>query len=82
MTQKFLAIASKGQEFLFKTHGMIAVPTKSATKIRDALNENKYRLKDGEIWHIYDNDYHYNMMIDYEIKRYGNRMKVYRYRSY
>jgi hypothetical protein len=82
MTEKFLAIAPIGKEFLHKKTDMIAVPTASAEKIKNVLNQQKYKIKDGETWHTYDNDYMSNMMIDYEIKRYGNRMKVYRYMDY
>ena len=79
MTEKFIARAIKGQEFIFDKRIMIAVPKTSATRIADALTKMRYKLKDGEVWHVYDNDWYYNDFITGEIKRYGNRMNVYNY---
>lgn len=81
MTKKFIAPAIKGKEFIFHSNNMIAVPTSSAKKIADALTRAGYKLKDGEVWHIYDNDPYYDNMISSEIKQYGRRMKIYRYDS-
>lgn len=79
MTEKFITVSKKGQEFVFDRRRMIAVPTSSAKKIADTLTELKYKLKEGEVWHVHDNDFYYNDMIDSEIKRYGKRMPVYAY---
>lgn len=79
MTGKFIARSIKGQEFMFSTASMIAVPESSASKIADALNRIGYELKAGETWHVHNNDGYYNSMIDREIKRYGKRMPVYKY---
>ena len=79
MVSKFIAKAVKGQEFLFSKQSMIGVPSSSALKIATALNNMKYELKEGQVWHVYDNDYYYNDFIDREIKRYGKRMPIYRY---
>ena len=79
MTEKFIARAIEGQEFIFDKRMMIAVPKTSATKIADALTKLRYKLKDGEVWHVYDNDWYYNDYINQEIKRYGKRMPIYRY---
>ena len=79
MTKKFIAVSKKGQEFVFDRRRMIAVPTSSAKKIADTLTELKYKLKEGEVWHVHDNDFYYNNMIDNEIKKYGKRMPVYAY---
>ena len=80
MTEKFIAIAPKGKEFLYRRSSMIAVPTSSAKAIMNKLNEVKYELKDGEVWHIYDNDWYTNDYIDREIKRNTKRkLKVERY---
>ena len=81
MTEKFLAISLKGKEFLFKKYGMIAVPKSSAQKIADVLNKLNYMLKDGETWFVHDNDSYFNDFIDYEIKRYGNKMPIRMYRG-
>lgn len=79
MTEKFIAIAPKGKEFLYRRSSMIAVPKSSAVKIMTTLNNLRYQLKDGEVWHIYDNDWYHNDHIDKEIKRYSNRMSIVRY---
>ena len=75
MTQKFVAISSKGHEFLYKRSSMIAVPTSSAQKIADALNRVKYKIKDTETetWFVHDNDWVSNDYIESEIKRYNNK---------
>lgn len=73
MTEKFIAIAPKGQEFVYRRSSMIAVPKTSAKAIADRLNELRYQLKDGEVWHIYDNDWYTNDYIDREIKRNSKR---------
>lgn len=80
MTQKFIAIAVKGKEFLYSKRNMIAVPTKSAQRIADMLNAVNYKLKDGQIWWVYDNDWYTNDYIESEIKRCSKgNLKVYRY---
>ena len=79
MTEKFIAIAPKGQEYIFNKASMIAVPTPTAQKIADALTEMKYKLKEGQVWHVYDNDWYYNDYIGSEIKKYGKRMPVVAY---
>ena len=80
MTEKFIAIAPKGKEFLYRRSSMIAVPKSSAIKIMITLNNLRYKLKDGEVWHIYDNDWYSNDFIESEIKRYSNKkMSIVRY---
>ena len=79
MTEKFIAIAPKGQEFVFNKASMIAVPTSSAQKIADTLTELKYKLKEGQVWHVYDNDWYYDGYISSEIKKYGKKMPVVAY---
>lgn len=79
MTQKFIAIANKGQEFSFKRSSMIAVPSSSAKKIADVLTDIRYKLNEGEVWHVYDNDYYYNDYIGSEIRRFGKSLKIYSY---
>lgn len=76
MTKYFVAKTTKGQEFLLDLDSLIAVPESSRQRICDALNNAKYRLKEGQIWHIYENDWYYNSHICHEIKRYGKTMKV------
>ena len=81
MTKKFIAIAPKGQEFVFSKRIMIAVPESSAWKIAELLTKLKYMLKDDNtVWHVYDNDYYYDGYISEEIKRYSrSKLKLYKY---
>lgn len=53
---KILAIAPEGKEYIYKTSTAHKVAAKSATLIRDALNNVRYNLKPGYIWHLYDVD--------------------------
>ena len=58
MTDKFIAIAPKGKEFVYKRSSMIAVPDhEDAGKICQLLNEQKFEIKEGETWYEYDNDW-------------------------
>jgi len=78
MTKKFIAIAPIGTEFLFRRSSAIAIPTASAEKIAKALNNAKYQIKQGETWHIYDNDAYMDEYIERQIKSYkaGRNIKV------
>lgn len=48
-----IAIAKAGQEFLYKSNTAHKVNEKKADAIIKVLNEIKYNLNDGEIWHKY-----------------------------
>lgn len=69
MQNNFVAIAIKGKEFLYKRSSMIAVPNGRANDVADILNRQKYLIKDGEIWHVYENDGYTNMNIGKEIRQ-------------
>lgn len=73
MTAKFIATTKIGQEYLYRRSTMIAVPTKSAYAIANALNEIGYCLCDGEKWWVYENDVVSDDYINYEIKRFQKR---------
>lgn len=51
-----LAKSAIGHEFMYSASSAHEVSKKSATLIRDALNENKWNLKPNEIWHIHEVD--------------------------
>ncbi len=55
---KVLAIAMEGKEFFFNSHSAHAVSDAGAETIRDALNKARYRLKEGQVWHIYEYDWY------------------------
>ena len=69
MQNNFVAIAVKGKEFLYKRSSMIVVPNGRAQDVIDVLNKRKYLLKDGEIWHAYENGGYTDMEIGKEIKQ-------------
>ena len=55
---KVLAIAMQGKEFNYNGHSAHAVSDAGAEAIRDALNKARYRLKEGQVWHIYEYDWY------------------------
>lgn len=71
MVKRFIAIAPKGQEYFYRRSSMIAVPESSAFEIAQALTRERYQIKDGEVWHVYENDNYSNMYIQKQIKRNG-----------
>ena len=69
MTDNFVAIAIKGKEFFYKRSSMIAVPNGRALDVVNILNKKGYQLKDGETWHVQENDGYTDMEIGKEIKQ-------------
>lgn len=56
MQKKLIAKTRIGTEYLHsRMHSFFA--DRSAQKIADILNKNKYKLAEGETWHVYDYDY-------------------------
>lgn len=53
---KIVAVAVKGKEFLYNPKTAHKVSVKSAERICQNLNESRFRLKEGEIWHVYEID--------------------------
>ena len=51
-----IAKTRQGSEYLYSAKSAHAVSKASAEYIRDICNQYKYRLNDGETWHIYDVD--------------------------
>ena len=54
MIVKVIAKTYAGKEYLYNYRTAHKVSAASAEKILAVLNEYKFRLKDGEMWHIYD----------------------------
>ena len=63
-----LAITNEGQEFIYNARTARSVSKKSARLICDIANENKYKLKPGQKWHIYDVD-KYDIAFDYAMRQ-------------
>lgn len=81
MKKHFIAAAPAGAEFCFRKSSMIAVPSASAARIAEDLTAQRYQLKPGEVWHVYENDFYYNDFIAREIRTYSRKRetKVYKY---
>lgn len=77
---KFIAIANKGTEFMYKRSSMLEVPTCSAQKIADALTRQRYKLKDNEVWHVYDVEYGDKDFMAGKVRNIGNgKLRIYNY---
>lgn len=68
-----LARSPEGKEFLYSSSSAHSVPKASANKIRDTLNRIRYKLKDGEVWHLhevgqYDLAYEYGQCQSFRIR--------------
>lgn len=51
---KMIAKTIPGKEFVYSRKSAHAVSEAAADYICGVLNEKRYRLKDGEAWHVYD----------------------------
>ena len=83
MTKYFVARAKEGAEYSLTMSGSIAGGTKArAEKLARILNEYKYNLKPGEIWHVYENDYYYNIRIEQQARISKDKISFSTYRDY
>ena len=69
-----IAKSVKGREFLYNAASARKVSKASAETILKVVNNHKYQLKDGEIWHIYevdsyDNAYYYAQSRAFKIRK-------------
>ena len=51
---KMIAKTIEGQEFCYDANTAHKVSERSAEIICAALNEQRWKLKDGQVWHVYD----------------------------
>lgn len=51
---KIIAKTVKGKEFIYSKNTAHAVSDAAADYVLKVLNDNKYQLKNGEIWHVYN----------------------------
>lgn len=83
MTKYFLAKTKEGCEYSFTMSGSIAGGTKTrAEKLARILNEYKHNLKPGEKWHVYENDYYYNVKIENQARISKTKISFSTYRDY
>lgn len=53
---KIAAKTREGTEFLYSASSAHRISERSAARIVEALNENRYQLRPGEKWHVYNVD--------------------------
>lgn len=72
-----VAQAVKGKEYLYISETSHKVSKNSSEIILKTLNKNKYKLKPGHIWHLYEID-------EYDLKPYTAALhqKFIRYKHY
>lgn len=69
-----IAKSKEGHEFLYNAASARKVSARSAETILKVLNDMRWRLKDGEIWHIhevdeYDNAFYYAQRQAFTIRK-------------
>ena len=64
--RKLIATTQNGTEFFHSKENAFFCDS-NAQKIADILNKNKYKIKEGEHWHIYDYDFTHDMYTDCKI---------------
>jgi len=62
--KKFAAIAVEGYEYCYLYNSAHHIPAASADYILAILNQYRYKLEPGQVWHIYDDD-GYSIASDY-----------------
>ena len=72
-----VAIACKGQEFLYKSYTAHKVNENKADKIIELLNAAGYQLRDGEIWYKFNVSNYDNAGVYAECQRFtlGKKLK-------
>jgi len=66
--KKLIAKTKIGTEFFHSTKDCFFASA-NAQRIADILNDNKYQIKDGEKWHVYDFDFSQSYYVDKRIYR-------------
>ncbi len=69
-----IAKSKAGHEFIYNAASARKVSARSAETILKVLNDMRWRLKDGEIWHIhevdeYDNAFYYAQRQAFTIRK-------------
>lgn len=71
-----IAKTINGREFFHSVREMYEVSKRSASKICDVMNAMRFRLKEGEAWHIYD-EYMYEPQGRLSIRKDVVKLKTY-----
>ena len=77
-----LARAKVGSEYMYTVSSVHKVPKSSARKIMDILNDVRWNLKDGEIWHMYEIDEYDSAYAYAETQRFSIRNGIVKRISY
>jgi hypothetical protein len=64
--KKLIAKTQEGKEF-FHSKKDVFFASNNVQKIADILNKNKYKLSDGEKWHVYEYDYMQDFYVELRI---------------
>lgn len=77
--KKFVAITTEGEEFLYYANSAHAVPQVHAEQICSILNKCRYKLKNGQKWHLYalENGYGEEYTMFQSFKFYKGILKEY-----
>ena len=70
---KIVAKTIDGKEFIYSAHSAHRAPAKRIKEVLEILNENRYKLKDGEKWWIYEVDQYDDAFYYSENQRFGFR---------
>lgn len=74
--KKLIAKTIEGKEYLHSKKDAYFAPKTSAEKIANILNKNRYLLKDGEKWHVYDYDFTHDFYVTSRLYIYKGQIKV------
>lgn len=64
--KKLIAKTRIGKEFMYSRESAFFAD-KNAEKVADILNKNKYQLKEGECWYVYDYDFGQDLFVTEKI---------------
>jgi len=70
---KIVAKTIEGEEFFYSAHSAHRAPAKRIKEVLEILNENRYHLKEGEKWWIYEVDKYDDAFYYSESQRFGFR---------
>lgn len=71
-----LAKSQLGKEYLYNPKSSHKVPVASARKIMDILNDVRWNLKAGEVWHMYEIDEYDSAYVYAESQRFSIRKGI------
>lgn len=73
---KLIAKTVNGTEYLHSRKDCAFVSDTSARKICEVMNREKFRLKENEIWFVYDYDFTMSDYCEYKLSIYKGIVKM------